>query len=144
MRGLKWASTELAVPDRSANIQTDINTVLGVVGKDYNIVQNLEAFSFFDVIVDGGDGIFYEMLEAIGQGERIFISKLKKEIGNVEDDRAGIEHLTATGMKNLLKLGKAFDGENLDDSRELIGLIFTNDQFGNILPQFGNRLYGLV
>lgn len=52
------------------------------------------------------------------------ISNLEKEIGNVEDDRTTIEHLTTTGLENLLKLGEAFDGGTLADSRELIGLIF--------------------
>lgn len=52
------------------------------------------------------------------------ISKLEKDIGNVEDNRASIEHLTTTGLENLLKLGEAFDGGTLADSRELIGLIF--------------------
>ncbi|CAM3684735.1 recombinase family protein [Flavobacterium chungbukense] len=52
------------------------------------------------------------------------ISNLEKEIGNVEDDRTTIEHLTTTGLENLLKLGDAFDGGTLADSRELIGLIF--------------------
>lgn len=37
------------------------------------------------------------------------ISKLEKDIGNVEDNRASIEHLTITGLENLLKLGQAFD-----------------------------------
>lgn len=52
------------------------------------------------------------------------ISNLEKEVGNVEDDRASIEHLTTTGLENLFKLGEAFDGGTLSDSREIIGLIF--------------------
>jgi len=52
------------------------------------------------------------------------ISKLEKDIGNVEDDRVSIEQLTTTGLENLLKLGEAFDGGTLADSREIIGLIF--------------------
>jgi len=32
---------------------------LGVVGKDYEVVQDTDAFSFFDAIV-GGEGIQYE------------------------------------------------------------------------------------
>lgn len=52
------------------------------------------------------------------------ISNLEKEIGNVEDDRATIEHLTTTGLENLIKLGEAFDSATLADSREIIGLIF--------------------
>lgn len=56
-----------------ANIRRDNGDVLGVVGKDYEIVQNKDAFSFFDSIV-GGDGIQYETAGALGKGERIFIT----------------------------------------------------------------------
>jgi phage/plasmid-like protein (TIGR03299 family) len=56
-----------------STIRKDTGDVLGVVGKDYQIVQNRDAFSFFDSIV-GGDGIQYETAGALGNGERIFIT----------------------------------------------------------------------
>lgn len=56
-----------------ATMRKDTGDVLGVVGKDYEIVQNVDAFSFFDSIV-GGDGIQYETAGALGKGERIFIT----------------------------------------------------------------------
>lgn len=56
-----------------ATIRRDTGDILGIVGKDYQIVQNIEAFSFFDAIV-GGDGIQYETAGALGNGERIFIT----------------------------------------------------------------------
>lgn len=63
-----------AVPDQFATMRTDNNAVFGVVGKDYQIVQNTDAFAFFDAIVGGGDGILYETAGALGSGERIFIT----------------------------------------------------------------------
>lgn len=86
--GIEMGSNELVVPDSFATIRTDNNTVLGVVGKDYQIVQNREAFSFFDAIVGGSDGILYETAGALGQGERIFITaKLPGyiRVGNGDD-----------------------------------------------------------
>jgi phage/plasmid-like protein (TIGR03299 family) len=56
-----------------ATIRKDTGDILGIVGKDYQIVQNVEAFGFFDAIV-GGDGIQYETAGALGNGERIFIT----------------------------------------------------------------------
>ncbi len=52
----------------------DTGAILGDrLGKDYEVVQNTDAFSFFDVIVDG-DGIQYETAGALGKGEKIFIT----------------------------------------------------------------------
>ena len=71
---LELGDNEVNVPNYFATTRTDNNTVLGVVGKDYHIVQNREAFSFFDSIVGGTDGILYETAGALGNGERIFIT----------------------------------------------------------------------
>lgn len=55
--------------------RTDTGDVLGdKVGTDYSVVQNTDAFSFFDAIVGGDDGILYETAGALGKGERIFIT----------------------------------------------------------------------
>jgi len=69
-----------------ATIRKDTGDVLGVVGKDYEIVQNKDAFTFFDSIV-GGYGIQYETAGALGKGERIFITaKLPDYIKVGNDD----------------------------------------------------------
>ncbi|MBS1781050.1 MAG: DUF945 domain-containing protein [Bacteroidetes bacterium] len=78
----------IIVPDQYATLRTDTNAVFGVVGKDYQIVQNADAFAFFDAIVGGGDGILYETAGALGSGERIFITaKLPGyiRVGNGDD-----------------------------------------------------------
>jgi phage/plasmid-like protein (TIGR03299 family) len=64
---------EIDVPNFFATVRKDTEQVLGVVGNDYTIVQNCDAFTFFDSIV-GGDGIQYETAGALGKGERIFIT----------------------------------------------------------------------
>jgi phage/plasmid-like protein (TIGR03299 family) len=65
----------------------DSNAILGDrLGKDYEVVQNIDAFSFFDAIV-GGDGIQYETAGALGKGEKIFITaKLPGYIKVSSDD----------------------------------------------------------
>jgi len=65
---------EISVPNYFATIRADTDQVLGVVGNDYEVVQNRDAFAFFDAIVGGGDGILYETAGALGNGERIFIT----------------------------------------------------------------------
>lgn len=79
-------SDDRHVPDKFATVRTDNHAVLGVVGKDYEIVQNVDAFTFFDSIV-GGEGILYETAGALGKGERIFITaKLPGYIRVGKDD----------------------------------------------------------
>jgi phage/plasmid-like protein (TIGR03299 family) len=65
----------------------DTGAILGDrLGKDYEVLQNIDAFSFFDAIV-GGDGIQYETAGALGKGEKIFITaKLPGYIKVAKDD----------------------------------------------------------
>jgi len=80
-------SPGILVPDFYSTVRKDSEQVLGVVGKDYRVVQNTEAFAFFDSIVGGGEGILYETAGALGKGERIFITaKLPSYIKVGKDD----------------------------------------------------------
>lgn len=64
----------------SAATRNDTGDVLAVVTDSYEIVQNREAFTFFDSIVDRGEAI-YETAGVLGRGERIFITaKLPSDI----------------------------------------------------------------
>lgn len=86
--GIQTVKNQLEVPDYFATIRTDNNAVLGVVGKDYQIIQNTEAFEFFDAIVADGKGIQYETAGALGNGERIFITAKLPDyirVGNGDD-----------------------------------------------------------
>lgn len=79
--------TEITSPNSFFTYRPDTGAVLGDrLGKDYQVIQNTDAFSFFDSIV-GGDGIMYETAGALGQGERIFITaKLPDYIKVGNDD----------------------------------------------------------
>lgn len=64
---------ESVVPKSNATFRKDTGDILGTVGDRYTVVQNKDAFSFFDAITGGEEGI-YETAGALGVGERIFIT----------------------------------------------------------------------
>jgi phage/plasmid-like protein (TIGR03299 family) len=68
-----WEGTYVEAPGFYANVRTDNNEILGVVKGRYRIVQNKDAFGFFDTIIDKGEAIF-ETAGALGKGERIFVT----------------------------------------------------------------------
>jgi len=70
----------LPVPNKFSTYRTDNNSVFGVVGDRYELVQNKDAFSFFNAIVGEGAAIF-ETAGALNLGEKVFISaKMPEQI----------------------------------------------------------------
>lgn len=70
----------IEVPGQYATYRADTNYPFGVVGERYTIVQNREAFTFFDAIVGEGKAI-YETAGALFEGRQIFVTaKLPKHI----------------------------------------------------------------
>lgn len=64
----------LDTPASFSTLRTDNNQILGDrIGKNYTIVQNSEAFDFFDSITDAGAAI-YETAGVLGIGEKIFVT----------------------------------------------------------------------
>ena len=66
-------NTDVQVDGYYSTYRTDTNQYLGMVRGRYEIVQNKDAFGFFDSIIDSGEAIF-QTAGALGNGERIFLS----------------------------------------------------------------------
>lgn len=64
--------TPVQIDGYYATHRTDNGDYLGMVKSRYQIVQNRDAFGFFDAIIDQGEAIF-ETAGALGNGERIFL-----------------------------------------------------------------------
>lgn len=74
-----------AVPGHYATVRADQwgkpeCQPFGLVGEEYNVLQNREAFSFFDPIIKTGQ-VSYETAGALGHGERVWL--LAKVDGNI-------------------------------------------------------------
>lgn len=82
--------SHLDVPDHFAIVRYDTQKVLGVVGKQYTIVQNRDAFSFFDFAL-GERAATIESVGVIGDGARVFaVAKLPDTVEIVPGDP--VEH----------------------------------------------------
>lgn len=65
------------IKDAKANVRSSDNKVLGVVGNRYQIVQNLDAFSFTDSLL--GEGVKYETAGSLNGGKRIWLLAILPE-----------------------------------------------------------------
>lgn len=62
----------IAIPGQFATVRDDINRPLGVVGEDYTVVQNAEAFAFLDGLLQ--DGVMkYEAAGALKGGRLVWV-----------------------------------------------------------------------
>ena len=82
-------------PDFRHIYRTDNNTVLGMVSKNYGIVQNADAFDFVNGLCAGGtkNTPFIECAGVLGRGERVFVTAKFPErfkVGDVFGDDAEI------------------------------------------------------
>lgn len=69
-----------------ATVRTDLDIPLGLVGNKYTVVQNQQAFDFFDDIV--GDGYAqYETAGALGNGQVVFITAKVTEKMTIHKDQ---------------------------------------------------------
>lgn len=76
---------KITVPNKFANIRDDNDNVLGIVSERYKIVQNTDAFSFTDSLLD--EGLEYETAGSLNGGKRIWLlAKLPEKYKIDEDD----------------------------------------------------------
>jgi phage/plasmid-like protein (TIGR03299 family) len=95
------------VPDRFALVREDKIgqpdcDIFGIAGRSYVLLQNREAFQFFDPLVSDGTAI-YETAGALGRGERVWIQ------ARLQGDA---EIVTGDPVRRFLLLSNSHDGSS--------------------------------
>jgi len=68
------------VPERQAVVRKTDGSILGVVGPNYEIIQNVDCFNFLDDVIGEGQAV-YHTAGSLFQGRRIFITiKLNEDM----------------------------------------------------------------
>ena len=83
------------ITDKFATVRKDTGDPLGIVGKSYRIIQNVDAFNFFDDVVGDGKAI-YHTAGALGLGERIWILAKLPDVMQVAKDDVVDKYLCLT------------------------------------------------
>jgi phage/plasmid-like protein (TIGR03299 family) len=87
-----------------------VDSVLGIVGKNYEVVQNVDCFDFFDSIVDSNEAI-YESAGALDSGRKVWIlAKLPTSIKLKGDDIVDKYVLLATSHDGTMNLTAKLTG----------------------------------
>ena len=78
------------VADHFATVREDTNEPLGVVGTKYRILQNTEAFTFYDYLTQDPNGPKYETAGSLWGGTKIWLmAKLDEDIQIAPNDTVG-------------------------------------------------------
>lgn len=78
---------------RRAVVRSDTESVLGVVGSNYETLQNIEAFSVFEPLFESGD-FKYEVAGCFGKGSKIWLVCSLKGKVPVGDDDEVLKYIT--------------------------------------------------
>ena len=90
------------VPQKAV-VRTDINKSLGVVSKSYNILQNKEAFNFFEPFIENGLATL-ESAGSLYNGRKVFI------LAKIAGDDMVIDEKTDDRVEKYLLLSNSHDG----------------------------------
>ena len=81
----KGGTQYVQVPDKFGTVRQSDGKVLGVVGGDYTVCQNLDGFTFLDTLVDEG-GAKFDTAGSLFGGKRVWISILLPESAKIAGD----------------------------------------------------------
>jgi phage/plasmid-like protein (TIGR03299 family) len=123
-------ATYIDVPKKQAIIREDNNSVIGIVGTKYKVVQNMEVFNALDILVDAGDARYAAAGEFNGGSNIWMVLELPRGISVANDPHAAF-----------LLVKTSHDGSSSVVIKPVIERLFCANQVNGLISNFKNRKY---
>jgi phage/plasmid-like protein (TIGR03299 family) len=122
-------ATYIDVPKKQAIIREDNNSVIGIVGSKYKMVQNMEVFNALDTLIDAGDARYAAAGEYNGGASIWMVLELPQGINVANDPHAAF-----------LLVKTSHDGSSSVVIKPIIERLFCANQVNGLISnRNGNR-----
>jgi phage/plasmid-like protein (TIGR03299 family) len=122
-------ATYIDVPKKQGIIREDNNSVIGIVGTKYKVVQNMEVFNALDTLVDAGDARYAAAGEFNGGANIWMVLELPQGINVANDPHAAF-----------LLVKTSHDGSSSVVIKPIIERLFCANQVNGLISnKNGNR-----
>jgi phage/plasmid-like protein (TIGR03299 family) len=118
------------VPRKQAILREDNNSVIGIVGTKYKVVQNMEVFNALDTLVDAGDARYAAAGEFNGGSNIWMVLELPRGISVANDPHAAF-----------LLVKTSHDGSSSVVIKPIIERLFCANQVNGLISNNQKRKY---
>jgi len=118
------------VPKKQAIIREDNNSVIGIVGTKYKVVQNMEVFNALDTLVDAGDARYAAAGEFNGGSNIWMVLELPRGVSVANDPHAAF-----------LLVKTSHDGSSSVVIKPIIERLFCANQVNGLISNNQKRKY---
>ena len=123
-------ATYIDVPKKQAIVREDNNTVIGIVGTKYKVVQNMEVFNALDTLVDAGDARYAAAGEFNGGSNIWMVLELPRGVTVANDPHAAF-----------LLVKTSHDGSSSVVIKPIIERLFCANQINGLISNGRNRKF---
>lgn len=121
-------ATYINVPKKQAIIREDNDSVIGIVGTKYKVVQNMEVFNALDTLVDAGDARYAAAGEFNGGSNIWMVLELPQGIEVANDPHAAF-----------LLVKTSHDGSSSVIIKPIIERLFCANQVNGLISNTGRK-----
>jgi len=121
-------ATYIDVPKKQAIIREDNNSVIGIVGTKYKVVQNMEVFNALDTLVDAGDARYAAAGEFNGGSNIWMVLELPSGISVANDPHAAF-----------LLVKTSHDGSSSVVIKPIIERLFCANQVNGLISNYKQK-----